>query len=85
MSVITNPGQGGATGPYTVATLPPSPHVGQVAFVTDGAAGQTWASTVVGGGHSSYMVWFNGLNWTVVGDGGYTYPTSRPTYPIYGF
>jgi hypothetical protein len=84
MSVIVNP-SAGTTGPFTVAGLPPSPSVGQVAFVTDGAPGQTWGSTITGGGHSSYMVWWNGGAWTVVGDGGYTYPTIHPTYYLYGF
>jgi len=52
MSYINNPtagaGGGGVGGPYTVATLPPTPVVGQMAFVTDGAPGQTWAQNIVG-------------------------------------
>ena len=85
MSVIFNPSGGGVGGSYTVSTLPPGT-IGQMAIVTDGAPGQTWASTVVGGGTARYLVWFNGANWTVVGDGGYAPAVgTRPTYHIYGF
>jgi hypothetical protein len=85
MSVIINPGGGGVGGPYTVATLPASPTVGQLAYVTDGAASLGWAAPISGGGHSRYYVWYNGANWTVVGDG-YTPPIGvHPTYYIYGF
>jgi hypothetical protein len=72
-----------AAGPYTVSTLPAGT-VGQLAYVTDGAASQTWASTITGGGTHRYLVWFNGAHWTVVGDGGYA-PAAYPTYYIYGF
>ena len=75
---------GMASGPYTVSTLPMGT-VGQMAYVTDGAPGQAWASTIVGGGTARYLVWFNGANWTVVGDGGYAPPLVHPTYYIYGF
>ena len=90
MSYINNPtagaGGGGVGGPYTVATLPPTPVVGQMAFVTDGAAGQTWAQNIVGGSNYRYMVWWNGAHWTVVGDGGSTTGVvQHPTYYIYGF
>ena len=86
MSVIINPSGGGAISSHTVASLPVGGPIGTMAIVTDGATGQTWASTVVGGGTARYLVWFNGANWTVVGDGGYA-PTgaAHPTYYIYGF
>jgi hypothetical protein len=75
---------GMASGPYTVATLPPGV-IGQMAYVTNGVPGQAWSSTVVGGGTARYLVWFNGANWTVVGDGGYAPPLVHGTYYIYGF
>ena len=88
MSVIINPGGGsgsGVTGPYRVSTLPPG-MIGMMAYVTDGIGGQAWGSTIVGGGNARYLVWFNGANWTVVGDGGYAPGgTYVPTYPEYGF
>jgi hypothetical protein len=57
-----------------------------LAFVIDGAAGQAWASIISGGGTARYLVWFNGANWTVVGDGGYAPAVgAHPTYYIYGF
>jgi hypothetical protein len=84
MSVIINPSGGGAITSSTVAGLPPTGPIGTMAIVTDGAPGQAWASTVVGGGNARYLVWFNGAHWTVVGDGGYS-PTGHPTYFIYGF
>jgi hypothetical protein len=85
MSVITNPGAAGPTS-YTVSTLPASPKIGQMAIVTDGATGQTWAQNISGGGTARYLVWWNGSHWTVVGDGGYA-PSgaAHPTYPYYGF
>jgi hypothetical protein len=87
MSVIINPGgSGGAINSYPVGGLPPSGPIGTMAYVTDGSAGLPWAATVTGGGHTRYLVWFNGANWTVVGDGGYTPPSGAvPTYPYYGF
>ena len=86
MSVIINPGGGGsAITSHTVASLPPTGPIGTMAIVTDGAAGQTWASTVAGGGTARYLVWFNGAHWTVVGDGGYAPTGVAPTYYIYGF
>ena len=85
MSVIINPSGGGAITSSTVAALPPTGPIGTMAIVTDGAPGQTWASTVTGGGTSRYLVWFNGAHWTVVGDGGYAPVAEHPTYYIYGF
>ena len=52
---------------YTVATLPSSPAIGVVAYVTDGTSGLTWGQTVTGGHSTKYLVWFNGTNWTVIG------------------
>jgi hypothetical protein len=53
---------------YTVATLPASPAIGQMAYVTDGTSGLTWGATVTGGHSTKYLVWYNGANWTVVGE-----------------
>jgi hypothetical protein len=50
----------------TVAALP-TPVGGRVAYVSDGAAGLSWGATVTEGGTTSYLVWANGTNWTVVG------------------
>jgi hypothetical protein len=78
-------GVGGiAGGPYRVANLPTGT-IGQMVYVIDGVAGQSWAATIVGGGTSRYLVWFNGANWTVVGNGGYSAAMFVPTYYIYGF
>lgn len=56
----------GATA-YTVATLPVSPHAGQLATVSDGTAGLAWGATVTGGHSTFYLVWFNNSAWTVIG------------------
>jgi hypothetical protein len=61
-------GAAGASGTVvTVATLPASPTTGQFAAVTDGAASLAWGATVTGGGSTTYLVWWNGTNWTVTG------------------
>lgn len=52
---------------YTVATLPASPIKGQQAVVTDGTSSLSWGSTVTGGSSTTYLVWYNGSNWTVLG------------------
>lgn len=52
---------------YKVANLPTGVQVGTHADVSDGAAGLAWRATVTGGGTTSYLVRFNGTNWTVVG------------------
>lgn len=52
---------------YTVATLPSSPAIGNMAAVTDGGAALAWGATVTGGGSAKYLCWYNGANWTVVG------------------
>ena len=70
---------------YTVAGLPPGGPLGALAVVTNGAPGQPWAGIVAGGGTARYLVWFNGANWTIVGDGGYAPGGFVPTYHIYGF
>jgi hypothetical protein len=53
----------------TVATLPASPVVGDIARVTDGDSGLTFGNTVVntGAGATPYLCWYNGTNWTVIG------------------
>jgi hypothetical protein len=51
----------------TVATLPGSPAPGQLSCVTDGAASLAWGATLAGGGSTKYLVWWNGVNWTVAG------------------
>lgn len=48
---------------YAVADLPPA----GIARVTDGAAALAWGDVIAGGGAASYLVWFNGADWTVVG------------------
>jgi hypothetical protein len=61
-------GAGGASGAVgTVAALPASPATGQLASVTDGAASLAWGAIVTGGGSTTYLVWWNGTNWTVAG------------------
>lgn len=54
--------------PYTVAALP-SGVTGQVARITDGDAALAWGDVAInsGAGATSYMVWFNGTNWTILG------------------
>ena len=52
---------------YTVATLPASPTVGRIAVVTDGTSGLAWGATVTGGHTTSYLVWYNGSTWTILG------------------
>ena len=52
---------------YTVATLPSSPSLGQMAYVTDGTSGLAWGATATGGHSTYYVVGWNGANWTVVG------------------
>lgn len=51
---------------YTVSTLPVGP-VGSLAYVTDGTSGLSWGATVTGGHSTTYLVWFNGTAWTVIG------------------
>lgn len=53
---------------YTVATLPTAV-IGKMARVTDGDASLAWGATVInsGAGATSYLVWYNGTSWTVVG------------------
>lgn len=53
---------------YTVATLPSSPSIGSMAYVTDGTSGLSWGNTVTGGHSTKYLVWWNGANWTVLGE-----------------
>jgi len=53
---------------YTVATLPAGV-TGNTAYVTDGDASLAWGATVInsGAGATTYMVWYNGSAYTVVG------------------
>ena len=53
----------------TVSSLPGTPTEGMMARVTDGDSGLTFGNTVVnsGAGATSYLVWYNGSNWTVIG------------------
>jgi hypothetical protein len=53
--------------PYTVAALPTPGYAGMEAYVVDGAEGQGWSDRVVGGGETTYKVWFNGKSWTITG------------------
>lgn len=51
---------------YTVATLP-TPSTGRQAVVTDGTASLAWGAAVTGGGSTTYLVWYNGSGWKVMG------------------
>lgn len=51
---------------YTVSTLPTATS-GRLAVVTDGTSGLSWGVTVTGGHSTSYLVWYNGSTWTVLG------------------
>ena len=51
----------------TVANLPGSPVVGQLAQVTDSLT-TTWGANITGGlGGTTVLAWYNGSHWTVVG------------------
>lgn len=53
---------------YNVATLPKAAsNLGKLAYVPDGLASLIWGDIVVGGGVAKYLVWSNGVDWTVVG------------------
>ena len=55
---------------YTVLGLTGlTPATGDVVYVTDADSGLAWGATAVnsGSGATSYLVWYNGTNWTVVG------------------
>lgn len=52
---------------YKVANLPTGIKAGTLCNVSDGAASLAWGVTVTGGGTASYLVRYNGTNWTVVG------------------
>lgn len=52
---------------YTFATLPATPTLGRFAVVTDSTV-NTWGTAVtVGGGAITVLVWFNGVQWSVIG------------------
>jgi hypothetical protein len=50
----------------TFANKPATPVAGMVAYITDSTVA-TWGTTVVGGGSSKVLAWYNGTNWTVIG------------------
>jgi len=52
---------------YTVASLPTDISAGSICNVSDGTSGLSWGATVTGGHSTSYLVRYNGTNWTVVG------------------
>ena len=52
---------------YTVATLPSSPTLGQIAYVTDGTSGLSWGAAATGGHSTFYIVNWNGTQWSVMG------------------
>jgi hypothetical protein len=52
---------------YTVATLPASPAIGTLAYVTDGAGALAWGANISGGGAATYLVFWNGTHFTVAG------------------
>ena len=71
-AVLPKDGSEALTGPlqlatYTVAGLPTAGTAGRKAYVSDGAASIAWGATVTGGGSTKYMVWDNGVHWTVAG------------------
>jgi hypothetical protein len=53
---------------FTVATLPAGV-LGKQAVITDGDAALAWGATAVnsGAGATTYLVWYNGTNWTILG------------------
>ena len=64
--IIKNLGSVRVTTGLTVATLPASPEVGDIARVTDALAPAVGV-TVVGGGAAAALCWYNGANWSVIG------------------
>jgi len=53
---------------YTVATLPSSPSIGMLAFITNGASALAWgANATASTGAVTYLVWWNGTQWSVLG------------------
>jgi hypothetical protein len=48
------------------ASLPGSPSIGMIAYVTDSTT-NTWGATISGSGSDKVMAWYNGTNWTVMG------------------
>jgi hypothetical protein len=51
---------------YTFATLPASPAIGSLAYVTNSNT-NTWGANIAGGGSDVVLGFYNGTNWTVVG------------------
>ena len=52
--------------PYTFATLPASPQIGQMAYVSDSNT-VVWGATIAGSSTNKVLGWWNGTAWTVVG------------------
>jgi len=53
---------------YTVGTLPSAAtNIGKIGYVTNGASGLAWGDTITASGSTTYLIWSNGLNWTVIG------------------
>lgn len=48
------------------ANLPASPVVGMIACVTDSTT-NAWGATIAGGNTNKVLAWYNGTNWTVLG------------------
>lgn len=55
--------------PVLVANLPTPTMtlLGNTACVSNGGGGLGWGDTVTGGGSTKYLVWCNGVHWTVTG------------------
>lgn len=67
LAAIVTALNGGSANGYTFATLPTSPAIGNVAYITDGAASLAPGDPAIGGGTATYLVWWNASQWTVVG------------------
>lgn len=52
--------------PLTFITLPGSPAVGQIAYISD-CNTVTWGANAAGSSTNKVLVWYNGSNWTVIG------------------
>jgi hypothetical protein len=50
--------------PFTFATLPASPTVGIIAYISDSNTA-VWGATIAGGGANKVLGFYNGTNWTV--------------------
>jgi hypothetical protein len=53
---------------YTTTTLPASPAIGSIAVITNGAAALAWgANATAATGAVTYLVFWNGSQWSVLG------------------